>query len=65
MAKQTITRTTRTTKRGIAAIPNANSGGGSKRGRPVGAKDTKPRKTRSDKGKKRGKYRKRTGTVKA
>lgn len=58
MATQTIKvtqRITKTKKRGLAAI----TGGSKKRGRPAGSKDTKPRKTRSDKGKKRGSYTKR------
>lgn len=58
MAVQTITKTvkiTKTTSRGIAAI---QEGVKRKAGRPKGSKDTKPRKTRSDKGKKRGSYKK-------
>lgn len=67
--KATTTRTTRRATRGIPAIaasmptPVAQSAtssqGKPKRGRPVGSKDTKPRKTRSDKGKPRGPYKKR------
>nr|DAU21066.1 MAG TPA: tRNA pseudouridine synthase B [Caudoviricetes sp.] len=34
-------------------------------GRPKGSKDSAPRKTRSDKGKKRGPYKKRGGSVEA
>ncbi len=69
-AKQTVRKTvTQTTTvkraaRGLASLPTSTNqtvkaavkAGGSKRGRPVGAKDTKPRKPRSDKGKKRGSY---------
>lgn len=52
-----VTRTikTKTTKKGVAAI---QEGVKRKAGRPKGSKDTKPRKTRSDKGKKRGSYKK-------
>lgn len=52
---RTITRTTKTTKRGAAAI---QEGVKRKPGRPKGSKDTKPRKPRSDIGKKRGSYKK-------
>lgn len=65
MATQTITKTVKTTKtktttkkRGLAvASPSSD-----KRpvGRPKGSKDTKPRKPRSDKGRKRGTYKKRS-----
>lgn len=60
MAKQTITRTvtTKTKKRGLAsASPSAEK---RSPGRPKGSTDTKPRKPRSDKGKKRGAYKKRS-----
>lgn len=54
-ARQTvkITKTVTTKKRGIPAlvanVPKApaSTGGGKKRGRPKGSKDTKPRKKRS------------------
>lgn len=52
---RTTTRTTKTTKRGVAAI---QEGIKRKPGRPKGSKDTRPRKSRSDKGKKRGAYKK-------
>lgn len=58
-AKQTITVTKSTKTRGLASVAN-KTGGSKKAGRPKGSKDTKPRKTRSDKGKKRGKYKPRT-----
>lgn len=54
-AKQTITVTKSTKTRGLASL-NKTGGAPKKVGRPKGSKDTKPRKTRSDKGKKRGKY---------
>lgn len=44
--KTTVKRTTTTTTTTVKRKP----------GRPKGSKDTKPRKTRSDKGKKRGSY---------
>lgn len=60
-AKQIVTKTKtvthKTSYKGLAAIAHAASK--PKRGRPVGSKDTKPRKTRSDKGKARGAYKKR------
>ena len=60
--KVTRTRTTTRTRRGLAV----SSGTKRKVGRPKGSKDTKPRKTRSDKGKTRGKYKKRsTGEIRA
>lgn len=67
-AKQTVTITKKTTvkttkaKRGVAAVSQPKR----KAGRPKGSKDTKPRKPRSDKGKKRGAYKKRSnGEVRA
>lgn len=61
---QTVTRTTTTTtrRRGLAAVGNQPK---RKPGRPKGSKDTKPRKTRSDKGKKRGSYKKRANATRA
>lgn len=63
MATQTITKTVKTTKatikkRGLASASPSTE----KRspGRPKGSTDTKPRKPRSDKGKKRGAYKKRS-----
>lgn len=53
--RTTIQRTVKTTKKGVAAI---QEGVKRKAGRPKGSKDTKPRKPRSDKGKKRGPYKK-------
>lgn len=64
-AHQTIkaTETTTTVKKGLPSIlPVTDSEGATENrgpGRPVGAKDTVPRKPRSDKGKKRGPYKKR------
>lgn len=57
-----VTKKTKTTtvKRGLAALP---SGGSNKAGRPKGSKDSKPRKTRSDKGKSRSPYKKRNKNV--
>lgn len=64
-AKQTVKTTqtktirTTTTRRGLAAV------GTKKAGRPAGSKDTKPRKPRSDKGKKRKPYGKRTNATRS
>ena len=64
-ATQTIKVTTRTRRRGAAASSSTTcpTCGKSMRspGRPKGSKDSAPRKTRSDKGKKRGPYKKKGG----
>lgn len=62
----TLTKAVITTATLKQASIKTNGGGfGKKPGRPKGSRDTKPRKTRSDKGKKRGPYKKKGGGVEA